>query len=205
MTTTIIYTSSAKWRFGVALAAAVVLHLAALFANGRKVDAAFTPGFRAEPPEIVLVADQPQPDPLVDPIDPLPMPPNFDPSYIEDQPTPPPVHARVARQVTPIVKPRSITSQGSLKISSAKVFALSAPRPEYPFEARRQKITGDGMVVMNVDSGSGTVTSVTMTKSTGNAILDNAATAGFHRWRFKPGTVASVTCPVTFTLTGASY
>jgi hypothetical protein len=28
---------------------------------------------------------------------------------------------------------------------------------------------------------------------------------GLKRWRFRPGTVSSVTCPVTFTLTGASY
>ena len=83
--------------------------------------------------------------------------------------------------------------------------AVSAPRPEYPYEARRRKITGEGIVVMNVDPVSGSVTSVTMSKTTGSAFLDNAAIAGFKRWRFKPGTVVSVTCPVTFTLTGASY
>jgi TonB family protein len=92
-----------------------------------------------------------------------------------------------------------------MNVSTARVFAVSAPRPEYPYEARRQKITGDGIVVMNVDPVSGSVTSVSMSKTTGSAFLDNAAIAGFKRWRFKPGTVASVTCPVTFTLTGASY
>jgi len=44
-----------------------------------------------------------------------------------------------------------------------------------------------------------------LAESTGNQFLDNAALAGFRRWRFKPGTVSSVICPVTFTLTGASY
>jgi TonB family protein len=90
-------------------------------------------------------------------------------------------------------------------VSSAKAFALSAPRPEYPYEARRQKITGDGVVVMTVDPVSGNVISVSMSKTTGNPFLDNAALAGFKKWRFRPGTVSSVTCPVTFTLTGASY
>jgi len=90
-------------------------------------------------------------------------------------------------------------------IASAKVLALNAPRPEYPYEARRQKITGNGVAVMRVDPGSGSVTDVTMAKSTGNVFLDNATVAGFRRWRFKPGSVSTVTCPVTFTLSGASY
>jgi protein TonB len=85
------------------------------------------------------------------------------------------------------------------------VFAVSAPRPEYPYEARRQKITGDGLVVMTVDPVTGSVTSVSISKTTGSPFLDNAALAGFKRWRFKPGTISSVTCPVTFTLTGATY
>jgi TonB family protein len=89
--------------------------------------------------------------------------------------------------------------------SSAKVFAVSAPRPEYPYEARRQKITGQGVVALRVDATTGAVTGVTLQKSTGNAFLDNAALAGFRRWRFRPGAVSIVTCPITFTLTGAAY
>jgi TonB family protein len=92
---------------------------------------------------------------------------------------------------------------GALPVSSAKAFAVNAPRPEYPYEARRQKITGDG--VMTVDPVTGNVISVSMSKTTGSPFLDNAALAGFKKWRFRPGTVSSVTCPVTFTLTGASY
>ncbi len=58
---------------------------------------------------------------------------------------------------------------------------------------------------MNVDPVNGNVVGVTMVRSTGNAFLDSAAVAGFRRWRFKPGMVSSVTCPVTFALTGTSY
>ena len=92
-----------------------------------------------------------------------------------------------------------------MNLSRAKAFAISAPRPEYPYEARRQKLTGDGVVSMNVDPVTGNVTSVSMSKTTGSPFLDNAAIAGFKRWRFRPGTVSTLTCPVTFTLTGASY
>lgn len=93
----------------------------------------------------------------------------------------------------------------SVRLSSARVFAVSAPRPEYPYEARRQRITGDGIAVMTIDPGTGNVIQVTMAKSTGSEFLDNAVVTGFKRWRFKPGSVSSVTCPVTFTLSGASY
>jgi len=36
-------------------------------------------------------------------------------------------------------------------------------------------------------------------------LLDNAAAAGFRRWRFKPGTISRVKSPITFTLAGAQY
>jgi TonB family protein len=58
---------------------------------------------------------------------------------------------------------------------------------------------------MTVDTSSGTVTSAVMAQSTGNAILDNAATSAFKRWRFKPGTVSKVRTPITFTMTGAQF
>jgi protein TonB len=125
-------------------------------------------------------------------------------SFPEERSTPPPVR-RPNNKLTPIVRPRNSTIPDSVLLSSAKVFAVSAPRPEYPYEARRQKLAGDGIVVMIVDPVTGSVTSVSMSKTTGSAFLDNAAVAAFKRWRFKPGTVSSVTCPVTFTLTGASY
>ena len=83
--------------------------------------------------------------------------------------------------------------------------AINAPRPEYPYEARRQRITGEGIVAMTVNPLTGKVSDVSMSKSTGSPFLDNAALTGFQRWRFKPGTVSSVRCPITFTLTGASY
>jgi protein TonB len=103
-----------------------------------------------------------------------------------------------------MVKVRNGTP-GSLTSSSARILALNAPRPEYPYEARRQKITGDGVVIMSVDPGTGSVIAVSIWKSTGSTVLDNAAVAAFRRWRFKPGTVSRVKSPITFTMTGAQY
>jgi periplasmic protein TonB len=112
----------------------------------------------------------------------------IDQSFVDENPTPPSFRRQDNRLVVPRARARN-GSRGSLTFSSAKVLALSAPRPEYPYEARRQKITGDGIVVLTVDPVTGNVIDVSMWKSTGNLYLDNAAITGFRRWRFKPGTV----------------
>lgn len=201
----LLFQSRHKGRFGAALFAAVAIHIAAItFANAPKTEPVIARGVAGEPPELFFEPSPPKVDPPPEVSDPLPTPPIIDETYVEDRSTPPPARKQTSR-LTPIVKPPSVVTPGSMNLSSAKVLAISAPRPEYPYEARRQKMTGDGIVVMTIDPLKGHVTQVSMAKSTGSAFLDNAALAGFRRWRFKPGTVSSVTCPVTFTLTGASY
>jgi TonB family protein len=97
-----------------------------------------------------------------------------------------------ARAATPIAAP-SVAPM--LSGDAAKAFAVSAPRPEYPYEVRSRKITGSGVVLMIIDVPSGSVTEASMVQSTGSPILDNAAISAFRRWRFKPGTVAKVRMP----------
>jgi TonB family protein len=76
--------------------------------------------------------------------------------------------------------------------------ALSAPLPEYPYEAKRSDVTGTGVCVMTVHTESGKVTDAIMAQSTGNAVLDKVTTETFKRWRFKPGTVSQVRVPITY-------
>ena len=205
MTRALLYRPGHKWRFGVALAGAAVIHLAALsFAGDRHQVPVRLPGSAGGPPEIFFDPAEPIPDPPADLSDPPPTPPPMDLLFSDEKSTPRQARTQT-NKFTPIPRPRLNTSPGSLPVSSAKVFAVSAPRPEYPYEARRQKVTGDGLVVMTVDPFTGIVTNVSISKTTGSPFLDNAAVAGFKRWRFKPGTISSVTCPVTFTLTGATY
>lgn len=204
MTPALLYRSRHKTRLAAALFSAAAIHLAAIgLATTRQTPPKTAAGFSTEPPEIIIEPAQPIVDPPPDLPDPLPAPPVIDQLFIEPAMTPPPLH-RPTRS-TPIVRPQTRTLPSSVHLSSAKVFALNAPRPEYPYEARRRKITGDGIAVMTIDPGTGAVIQVMMTKSTGNEFLDNAAVTGFKRWRFKPGSVSSVTCPVTFTLSGFSY
>jgi TonB family protein len=203
MTPALLYRSTHKWRFATALFLATAIHLSAIsLATTRQTEPRAASGLSTEPPEIILERPEAVLDPPSDTADPLPTPPVIDQSFFEPRATPPPV--RNLSRSAPVVRPRTNAMPGSVRLSSAKVFAVNAPRPEYPYEARRQKITGDGIAIMSVDPGTGSVLNVTMTKSTGSDFLDNAAVTGFRRWRFKPGSVSSVTCPVTFTLSGFS-
>ena len=208
MAKALLYQPGPRWRIGAALGAAALIHFAAIALasiHQREQTSDLPPGDDSFPP-ITLEPESPtdNPTPPPDVVD-APTPSPTDESIVpEERPTPAPVRLQTTRLTTPIVNARSATI-GALSLSSAKVSALSAPRLEYPYEARRQKITGSGIVVITVDSGSGSVTNVVMEASTGSQILDNAAITGFRRWRFKPGTVSRVRSPITYTLTGAAF
>lgn len=79
-------------------------------------------------------------------------------------------------------------------------------RPEYPAVAQAQGMQGSGVFLLHVHPKSGRVVSVTIDKSTGCKILDDAAVAKFTTLRFKPETVARVKIPLEFKLvsSGAS-
>ena len=200
----LLYQSNHHRRFATALGAAVIIHVAAIGLATTKQQTPIATGFTGKPIVFEFLPTDPIPDPQPGQSNPLPTPPTINEFPPENAATPPPVRRRPAT-FTPVVKRSSNSGASSLNASAAKVLALNAPRPEYPYEARRQRITGDGVAVMSVDPGSGNVTGVTIAKSTGSAFLDNAAIAGFRRWRFKPGSVSTVTCPVRFTLAGALY
>jgi TonB family protein len=208
MTRALLYQPGPRWRIGAALGAAALIHFAAIALasiHQREQTNDFPPGEESGPPiEIEPQSPTDYPTPPTDVVDP-PTPSPTDESMVpEDRSTPAPVRRQTTRPTTPIVKVRS-TTIGSQGHSSARVSVLSAPRLEYPYEARRQKITGSGIVVITVDPISGSVTSVVMEASTGSPVLDNAAVTGFRRWRFKPGTVSKVKSPITYTLMGAHY
>jgi len=110
-----------------------------------------------------------------------------------------PIRARKKIPVTPI------RSNAGMREASAKALALFAPRPSYPYEARRGGITGSGIAQLTVNSAAGNVIDAQMLQSTGSPILDNATVSAFRRWRFKPGVASNVDVPITYTLTGVSY
>jgi TonB family protein len=122
-------------------------------------------------------------------------------SFQEKKLTPPPVRAH--RKGRPASTVRGRTATASLR--SVKAMVASAPRPVYPYEARRQRVTGSGVALLTVDQTSGTVTDVLMMQSCGNAILDHSTLDALRRWRFRQGSVTKVQVPITYTLMGVSY
>ena len=189
-----------KWRIGAALGCAIVAHLVALllgflpYQQPHETIGAVFRGAVEVSMEMAAAVDEVMP-PLD--IDRSPVPPPLeDYLFTEPRNSPPPVRQDVSK---PIARVRSGTS-GSPSSSSARALALNAPWPEYPSTARQNKITGDGVAMMTIDSR-GSVTHVSMWKSTGDPSLDDAALRSFRRWRFKPGSVSRVKAPVTFRLT----
>lgn len=74
------------------------------------------------------------------------------------------------------------------------------PNIYYPYETRRLRQTGAGVVVVNVDPATGLVTHAYMGKSTGHARLDYAATTAIRGARFQRGTQRQVKIPITFSM-----
>jgi len=68
--------------------------------------------------------------------------------------------------------------------------AIYTPRPVYRPEWAKQRLTGKGVVLVNIDKQTGKVTGARMLTSTGNQQLDGAALQAYSLWRFDPKTVA---------------
>ena len=157
----------------------------------------------------MFVGEEPEPATLLETSEAIPpaLPPiaTVEPLILEENATPPPIQKLNQKSPERIVRPPTPGSPPSIAIGFAKALALSAPRPEYPYEARRQRTTGSGIALLSINPATGVVVNVQIIRSTGSAALDNATVSGFRRWRFKPGTVAKVQAPITFTLTGAAY
>ena len=68
--------------------------------------------------------------------------------------------------------------------------AIYTPQPVYRAEWAKQRLTGKGVILVNIDKQTGNVTGARMLTSTGNQQLDGAALQAYSQWRFDPRTVA---------------
>jgi len=144
----------------------------------------------------------PPPQEEPEPVEPPPAP-KEEPEFKEEKPTPPPKPRTNKPPAAPIARPTS-AGPPTGPAPSGRAAMIFKPNIQYPYEAKRARVTGSGVIVVSV-TPSGSVSSATMGKSTGSPILDNAATSAFRSARFKPGTVPTVKIPITFTLTGAQF
>jgi len=79
-----------------------------------------------------------------------------------------------------------------------KTKLIKMPRPPYPVEARRRFITGSG-IYRTFFSERGEANRITILKSTGHQVLDDAVIKTLYLWRAKPGRSWDIDVPVTFT------
>jgi hypothetical protein len=84
----------------------------------------------------------------------------------------------VTESISATYKSRSSFAKASIAVpvltslSGAQSMAIMAPLPEYSYEAKRRDVTGSGVCVIAVDTGSVKVTDAIMERSTGNRVLD---------------------------------
>lgn len=77
--------------------------------------------------------------------------------------------------------------------------ALASPSAGYPEAAQKAKVTGSGLYELQIGKA-GTATGVAIVKSSGSAVLDQAARSAFLKWRFKPGIFSRVRIPVSWSV-----
>jgi TonB family protein len=77
-------------------------------------------------------------------------------------------------------------------------YALASPGAGYPEAAQKAKVTGSGLYELQINQA-GATTRVAIVKSW-SAVLDQAATAAFKKWRFKPWVFRSVRIPVSWSV-----
>ena len=75
---------------------------------------------------------------------------------------------------------------------------LKHPMPEYPYEARRLKLSGSGLYQLKFDYESGRLREVHIVHGTGKRVLDDAIISALKRWQAKPRSLHSILQPVTF-------
>lgn len=211
MTGALLYQPKQRWRVGLAFVAAILIHYAAVAIAGlpHQTHVEATPGNGDIPVDVIppdSPAEESTPPEEVAASTPIPVP--VEQPIFHDDPTTTtstPVRRLVSKAIAPIAKVSRGIGSGTPALSSVRTMALSGPRPAYPYEARRQKITGSGVAMMTVNPATGNVIDAVMQQSTGSLVLDNAAVAAFRKWRFKAGTGPVVKSPITFTLSGAHY
>ncbi len=205
------YKPAPRWQLWACLAGAIAIESAAIgVASLQKEDQVPTDlGFTNQQPVDAVITEippEPTPPPEEEPPPPPPPPPDEPTEFTVEEPTPPP-----RPKDAPTPKPRAKVSSsrpasaptGPASFYSGKANFISAPRPQYPYEAKRAHATGSGKFMLHFDS-SGAVTDVDVKQSTGNPILDQTSVSTFRRWRSKPGAFpGGCNVPITYNLTGA--
>jgi protein TonB len=201
MNPALLYRQNGRSIFWIAFMSALAIHLGAVALAKNKSPTPTLKDFT--PTGDVDVVDSYEPEPPL--LDELIAPPPLEEIHPDQDSFPEESHKPPAVRTYRKARPPSLARGTTAPLHSVKALVAYAPRPVYPYEARRQRLTGSGVALLTVDQSSGAVTDVVMAHSCGNAILDNSTLDALRRWRFKPGSVSRVQVPITYTLMGVSY
>jgi periplasmic protein TonB len=115
------------------------------------------------------------------------------PQRPETEPEPPTVPAEAPKP--PETPPANSNQSASSAVASPLTGENESPR--YPFVAWRRRIEGTVLVELDVNE-LGVVTAVRLERSSGCAMLDDAALAQLAKWRFEParGPLGPIACTV---------
>ena len=205
MNKALIYRARSRGLVWVAFACAVALHVTAIVLAENKSKAVST-GLGPFVPDVIGIDDNPAPSPQEQEVAPEAPPVVTDEdAFPDEEPTRPPIRPRKKMPTTPVVRSIGAGTTRAMQPGSVKALTVFAPRPNYPYEARRSGITGSGVAQVTVNSAAGNVIDARMAQTTGNAILDKETVETLRRWRFKPGVASNVDVPITYMLTGVSY
>src|SRR5205814_842974 len=171
MNTARLYRPSRRWLVWVAFTFAAGIHVGAIVVAQGKSDRSPTQDFTPAGVDIEMI-DQDQQRPPDEAVVSPPsdqVPPDQDAFPEENRVLPVRPHRKTvaAAVVRPSVK-AAVASFGLVK-----ELAVYAPRAVYPYEARRQRVTGSGIALLMV-APDGSVVDVRMVQSSGSAILNNA-------------------------------
>jgi outer membrane biosynthesis protein TonB len=156
--------------FWIAFVCAVGIHLGAVVLAKTKSESATVKNFTPLQGDVELIKSEPDPIAPEDSITPPPSEPIHSDQEFFSEENLKESKVRARRKVPPA----SIVRGATVSLRSVKAMAIYAPRPVYPYQARRLRITGSGAALLTVDPTSGNVTDVFMLQSCGNAILDIA-------------------------------
>jgi TonB family protein len=198
----LIYRPTNRKLVWIAFACAITIHLSAIAIAGNRSKPVFVSwdGDPGESPIMIMDPETSAQDEVSPPEQVMTSP--------DEEAFPPETATPIRpRKKTPVTAVRStnIGTGRATSVGSTRALTLYAPKPNYPYEARRSGITGSGVAQLTVNSAAGNVLAARMAQSTGNAILDNATVETLRRWRFKPGVAANVDVSITYTLGGVSY
>jgi TonB family protein len=206
MNAALIYRARSRWLIWVAFGCAVAIHLAAI-AIAENKSGRVSPELGQFQPDVVGI-DDPQisaPPEQEVVVSEAALPVTDPEAFQEENAMQRPIRPRKKTPIAPVVRSIGTGTGRAMHAGSAKALTLYAPRPNYPYEARRGGITGSGIAQLTVNPEVGNVIDARMAQTTGSVFLDNSTLETLRRWRFKPGVASNVDVPITYTLTGVSY